>query len=182
MRAFARQIITAAAVTAGMDADSIMDKPDKQNLLLPTPRMELEYMPEDYKRTFRKIVKFNDPPPAPEDPEDPEEPVTQRVIRSRIYENTLTVRAEVRTDDEAWLEAFVKDFILDMPHKTADSDNNLVTIKTVRAVRGGFGSKLVEVFKKRSNAIHITFTGMLCRDDLIPLIRDVNIIDGVTAA
>ena len=133
-------------------------------------------MPEDYKRSFRKIAKFN------AEPDDPEDPVTHRVIRSRIYSSTLTVRAVVRCDDEAWLETFVKDFILAMPHKSADSDNNLVTIQTTRAVRGGFGYKMVEVFKKRSNALHITFTGMLCRDDQLPLIRDVNIVDGVSVA
>ena len=176
MRSLARQIITTAAITAGIVETSVMDKPDKQNLLLPTPRMELEYMPEDYKRTFQKIAKFDDPPA------DPEDPATHRVIRSRIYRNTLTVRAEVRCDDEDWLETFVKAFILAMPHKTADSGNNLVTIQTTRAVRAGFGYKMVEVFKKRSNTLHITFTGMLCRDDQLPLIRDVNIIDGVSVA
>lgn len=172
MRAFAKEIITAAAVTAGMDADGVMDKPDKQTILLPTPRLELEYMPEDYKRSFRKISKLP----------DPDNPDALRLIRSQVYQHTLTVRAEVRTDDEIWLETFVREFILAMPHKTADSSNNLVVIRTVRAVRGGFESKLVEVFKKRSNALHIEFTGMLCREDQLPMIRDVNIIDGVTAA
>ena len=263
MRAFAKEIITAAAVTAGMDVDSIMDKPDKQNLLLPTPRLELEYMPEDYKRSFRRIAKACYPAVQevagevldtgngiltvfsgtldnrPIEPgtmviTDGVEsfsddglgiltgsaggagtvdyetgavavtfhtavvtdrdittdyvtsmagvPITHHIFRAQVYQHTLSVRAEVRTDDEIWLETFVREFILAMPHKTADSSNNLVVIRTVRAVRGGFESKLVEVFKKRSNALHIEFTGMLCREDQLPMIRDVNIIDGVTAA
>lgn len=83
------------------------------------------------------------------------------------------------SDDEDWLENFIKAFLLALPSKVADADNNLVTIRASRAVRKGFETKMVEVFKRRSNAIYINFVGMLCSDEDVPLITDVNIKDGV---
>lgn len=170
MIVLARQIIESAAVTAGMPSSSVMDKPAKQNITLPVPRLELDYMPETLERSFQRIVKFN----------SVTDPTIYRTIRSRLYKRTLTVRAEVRSDDEAWMEAFAVDFIIALPGKTADENNNLVSIKAAQAVRGGFGSRMVEVFVKRSNAIHVIFTGMICRDDDLPFIRDVNVEDNIS--
>jgi hypothetical protein len=173
MRALAKQIITDAAVSAGMAAESVMDKPEKQNILLPMPRLELEYMPEELGRRYARIAKRDKEPALPDDP------VTHRIVRSRLYRRELTVRATIRSDDETWLAQFVDDFIVALPVKTADGDNNLVTVMAARAVRGGFGYRMVEAFVKRSNAVHIVFAGMIAKDEEIPLIRDVNLKDNV---
>lgn len=170
MRTLATEIITATAVAAGLDGDTVMDAPKKDSALLPRPRLELSYLPEGLTRSFRRIAKF----PSLTNPG------THRSVRARLYKRTFAVRATVQADDEAWLESFVVEFLSALPHKTADADGNLVTVTAHRAVRGGFGTRTVEVFTKRSNALHIMFEGMICRDEEIPLILDVNIKDGVT--
>lgn len=169
MRALAKQIITDAAVSAGIAAESVMDSPKKQSVILPVPRLELEYMPEWLERSYRRVNKFA----------SAENPETHRTVRSRIYKRELTVRATVRANDEGWLAQFTNAFIVALPVRTGDSDNNLVTVVATRAVRGGFGYKMVEAFVKRSNAVHIVFRGMITKDEAIPLIKSINLVDGV---
>jgi len=169
MRALAKQIITDAAVSSGMALKSVMEKPAKQSIILPMPRLELEYMLEELERSYRRIAKF----------ESAANPTTHRTVRSRIYKRELTVRATIRSDNEGWLAQFTNDFIVSLPVRTADSNNNLVTVVATRAVRGGFGYRMAEAFIKRSNAVHIVFSAMITKDEDIPLIRDVNLKDNV---
>ncbi len=170
MRAFAKQTITDAAVRAGLAAAAVMDKPDRETLLLPEQRMQLDYLPQDITRRFRRIHRS-----ASED-----NPDTHRTIRSRLYRSVLVVMAGIKWDRESGLDRFVLDFLLELPRKAANNDNDLVVIEAFKAVRGGFGSRMVEGFTRRSCAVHINFTGMVCRDEEIPLITDVNLVDGVT--
>lgn len=170
MRAFAKQTITTAAVAAGLAEAAVIDKPDKETILLPQKRIQLEYMPETLSRKFRRISRSA----------SAENPDTHRTLRSRKYKNVLTVRADIRADDETWLATFTKTLLLNLPHKTANDDGDLVEIEAFQAVRGGFGTRTVEAFVKRSQALHINFTGMLCEDEEVPLITDVNLVDGVS--
>lgn len=170
MRSFAKEIITAAAVRAGLDEAAVMDKPDKESITLPEKRIQLEYLDQPFRRSFRKLARR----PSSTAPD------RYRTIRNRLYRTTLTVRAEVKSNDEIWLETFVEALLLELPRKTATPDNDLVVISAARAVRGGFGTRAVEVFKKRSNALHITFDGMICKDSDVPLITDVNLTDNMT--
>lgn len=169
MKALAQSIISTAAQSTGMAADSVMIAPDKQTILLPTPRLEISWMPETLKRSFRRLSAATyDATPE------------YRTLRSRIFTREMSVRAEIRSDDDDYIESFMAAFLVALPHKTSDGDGNLVTVTAARAVRSGFETKTVEVFRKVSNAIYLTFTGMLFRDDQLPLIRDINIVDGVT--
>ncbi|OQY20080.1 MAG: hypothetical protein B6I36_02225 [Desulfobacteraceae bacterium 4572_35.1] len=169
MRSFAVTQIKATAVMAGLDEVKVIDKPLRSSITDPLPRIELEYLAEDLTFKSKRIAKFN----------SPDDPQKYRRVRKQRYREKLTLRVTVWADNKIWLESFVKAFLLALPNKVADGDNNLVTISASRAVRGGFESKAVEVFKKRSNALHINFIGMLCSDQDIPLITDVNLKDGV---
>lgn len=170
MRALAKTILTTAATASGMNADSVMDEPEKQTILLPVPRLELQYLTEDIRRDYQRILTY----PHPETPE------THRVGRFRLYTGELLVRAVARSDDENILSSFVREFIVNVPRKIADDAGNLVTIEINKAVRGGFGSRTVEVFKKRSNAVYIHFEGMICKDVEEVLITEVDVKSGVT--
>jgi hypothetical protein len=167
VKALAESILTAAAVSAGIAEASVIHAPEKDSITLPMPRLEISFMPEDLKRSFKRILKTA----------STENPDTHRTIRSRLYSRTLTVRAEVKSEDAAWVETFAAAFIAALPGKTSDDAGNLVTVAVNRAVRGGLEYRLVEVFKKVSNAMYLTFTGMICRDDDIPLIREVSFAD-----
>jgi len=168
MRSFVKDIITQAAVIAGLDEACVMDKPNKETVMLPEKRIQLEYLSQSLERKFKRVARAA----------STQSPNTHRTIRARIYKTDLIVRAEVKSNDEAWLETFVNTFLVELPHKVATPENDLVIVEATRAVRGGFGKRTVEVFKKRSNALHITFKGMICKDREVPLITDVNIKDG----
>jgi hypothetical protein len=170
MRSFAKQTIITAAVAAGLPEAAVMDKPDKETILLPAKRIQLEYLPETLARRFRRIKRSA----------SIDNPDTHRTLRARLYETVLTVRADIRGDDETWLAAFAKDLLLQLPRKTANDTGDLVEIEAFKAERGGFGTRMVEAFIKRSVALHINFTGMVCADEEVPLITDVNLVDGVT--
>jgi len=174
MRQTAESVIKAAAVAAGLPEASVIDKPKKDSLTLPKPRVELEFMPENLIRSVKKIAKF--PKPGAE--------MTYRTMRTRLYVRELTIRASVVTKEEDELEPLVRALLVSMPHRTSDSDNNLVTVKANQAVRSGFGHRMVKGLPKDryANTLHIVFSGMICRDTDIPLIRNVNIKDGVTTS
>jgi hypothetical protein len=171
MIAFAREIITQAAVAAGLDETAVMDKPEKETVLLPEKRIQLDFLEQPLERKFKRIARR----------QSSDNPDTHRVIRSRLYKTNLTVRTEIKSNDEDWLETFIKQFLVELPRKAATEDNDLVVIEATRAVWSGFRQRTVEVFKKRSNTLHICFKGMICKDEEIPLIMDVNIKDGVQA-
>lgn len=170
MRTLAKQIITTAALQVGIPEASVLDEPKKQSILLPVPRCELFYLPEELIRSRRKIAKF---PSAAN-------PGQYRTVRSMLYERKFTVRVTVRSDDEESLSTLTNGIITAIPTKTADADNNLVVITASKAVRGGFGYRIAEPLIKRSNALYIIFTGMITKDEDIPMILDVNIKDNTS--
>lgn len=161
MREQAETWIKETAALCGLSADSVMDKPERPSPKDPKKRIELEFLPEGFTHAPKRIAKWTT------------SGGTHRRVRSRVYTARFPVRAEVISDDEAWLAEFVRDFIVSMPLKRADAENNMVKIRVEKATRGGFKRKMVEVFTKRSNCLHITFEWMLCKDTDLPLIREV---------
>lgn len=163
MKAIADSIIKSAA--NGLGVSHVMDKPDKSDITMPVPRMELTWLPEELKRSFKRIARLK-----------PEADSVR--VRSRLYQRSLRIRAEIVSDNEEWLEAFVPGFLAALPGKAADENGNLVTVRAVKAERQGYGTKMVEVFKRRTASIHITVSGMVCNDQDVPLITDFNIVNG----
>jgi len=126
-------------------------------------------MPQEIKRQPRRFARLPGDAPA-----------THVTHRWRTHTMSLQVRVEIRADNEGWLEQFFKDFITGLPGKTVDAAGNLVTVAPYRAERGGFESKLVKVFTRRSIPVWITFKGGIYRDEQVPLITDVNLLNGVS--
>jgi hypothetical protein len=152
-----------------MAAESVVRVPFKQTILLPMPRLEIEFLEQEVVRKPRRFARLAGIVPT-----------THNTHRWRTHDLDLQVRAEIRSEDEDWAESFYKDFIIALPGKTVDSDGNLVEIRPDRAVRGGYAEKMVEVFIKRSIALYIDFLGGVYNDEQVPLILDVNLVDGVT--
>lgn len=165
MRLTSKTIITAAAVAAGLPESAIMDKPDKETATLPKKRIELSYLQEQYRRTGRPIKKF--PTQGSEE--------THRTIRREVHSVRLPVRVAIHADDEGWLKTYAHAFLAALPKRALDGFGNTVSIKVDKAEYGGFVSKMVEVFKKRTKTFHISFTGMTTSDMEVPLIRDVTL-------
>jgi hypothetical protein len=165
MRELVEGIVKTAAVAAGLAESAVMRKPEKESPVLPKRRVEIEFQPERFKPSGRKVGKF--PTPGKED--------KFRTVRKELYVTVQPVSVRVASNDEAWLSAFSRDFVRALPRKSVDGDGNRITITVSEAEYGGFTGKLVEVFKKRSRTFHITVEGRLTEDSEIPLITDVTI-------
>lgn len=165
MRQFATGIIRAAATAAGLPESAVMVEPDKDGVTLPKRRVEISYLAEQYTRTGRPVRKR-----ATVGKER-----THRTLTREKYAVRLPVRAAIRADDETWLKDFSRRFVAALPKRTIDENGNAVTVAVDKAEYGGFTTKAVEVFKKRSKTFHITFTGMTTAENEIPLITSVTI-------
>ena len=165
MRQIATDTITAAAVTAGLPKSAVMIEPDKDGITLPNKRVAIAYLTEQYTRTGRPIRKR-----ATVGKER-----THRTLTREREAVRLPVRAAIRADDEAWLKQFSRRFVAALPKRTADEYGNAVSVAVQKAEYGGFTTKKVEVFKKRSKVFHIMFTGMTTTENEIPLITSVTI-------
>lgn len=166
MRQVATDIITTAAVAAGLPESAVMIEPEKDGITLPKKRVELSYLTEQYRRTGRPVRKS--PTPGKE--------TTHRTLVREKHAVRLPIRASIRADDEAWLKNFSRCFVTALPKRMTDEHGNTVTVAVEKAEYGGFTKKAVEVFKKRSKTFHITFTGMTIIENEIPLIKSVDII------
>ncbi len=172
MRSLAESIITTAAVAAGVPEAAVMDEPDKQrSAILPKPRLEIGWLPEELTRDRRRLARLPRPTTKESD--------TDCVTRWVVYRLLLRGRLTLRTEDGDSLESMSRAFLLALPKQTADADGNLVTIRADKAVRGGFNSRVADPIPERSCAIHVAFGGFLCRDDSKPWIKAVTFNDPV---
>jgi len=173
MRTLAENIITTAAVTAGVPEAAIMAEPDKQRgPILVKPRLEIGWLSETLVRAPRRLARL--PRPATKEAD------TDCRMRWVVYAVRLPVRLTLRTEDGDSLDTLAKAFLLALPKLAADADGNLVTIKASRAAYGGFLSRIAEPLPERSCAIHVAFAGFLCRDVSKPWIKTVTFNDPVT--
>lgn len=173
MRSLAESIITTAAVAAGVPEANVMDEPDKQrSAILPKPRLEIGWLPEELVRDRRRLARLPRPADKAAD--------TECRMRWVVYRRTLRGRLTLRTEDGDSLETMSRAFLLALPKQTADADGNLVTIRADKAVRGGFNSRVADPIPERSCAIHVAFGGFLCRDESKPWIKEITFNDPVT--
>jgi hypothetical protein len=170
VRALAEQLITKAAVAAGIDESAVVRLSPAGEVTKACPRCQVQILTEPLTRKFRRLKKS--PTPKTDG--------KYRTILEQIFVRSLSIRAELVWDgDEAALEAAVKAFLLALPGKVADDAGNLVTVRPSRAERSGYEPPMVEVVARRRAAIHIVFTGRITRETVTVMITDVNIKDGV---
>ena len=96
MQSFAREVITRAALSAGMPEGSVIDIVKKDNLTIRRPRLELQFMPERYTRTGRKLAVTRT--------------TTEQIRKRELYEVELTVNANVLADGRGnWVKIRVQE-------------------------------------------------------------------------
>jgi len=165
MRETATNIITTAAISVGMAEKDVMMEPDSDSITLPKRRIEISYLAEQYAHSGHPLRKR--PTPGKEK--------THRTLSRKRHSIKLPVRVALKSDDAGWLKDFSRRFVAALPKRTTDEFGNAVTVSVEKAEYGGFTTKAVEVFKKRSKTYHITFTGMTTTESEIPLIKSVTI-------
>ena len=164
MQAFATEVITRAALSAGLPEGRVMDVVKKDNLTIKRPRLELQFMPERYTRTGRKLAVTRTK--------------TDLIRKHELYEAELTVNANVLADDRAWLEAFSVAFVAALPRGGNDSRGNWVKVRAQEATFGRepdrrVGEKVIEVFTRVNRLFVLTFTGRITGEEYDKLIRTI---------
>lgn len=164
MQAFATEVITRAALSAGLPEGRVMDIVKKDNLTIKRPRLELQFMPERYTRTGRKLAVTRTK--------------TDLIRKRELYEAELTVNANVLADDRAWLEAFSVAFVAALPRGGNDSRGNWVKVRVQEATFGRepdrrVGEKVIEIFTRVNRLFVLTFTGRITGEEYDKLIRTI---------
>lgn len=164
MQAFATEVITRAAQSAGLPEGRVMDIVKKDNLTINRPRLELQFMPERYTRTGRKLAVIRTK--------------TDLIRKRELYEVELTVNANVLADNREWLEAFSVAFVAALPHGGNDSRGNWVKVRAQEATFGRepdrrVGEKVIEVFTRVNRLFVLTFTGRITGEEYDKLIRTI---------
>lgn len=166
MQAFATDIITRAAQAAGLPDGRIIDMVKKDNLTIERPRIEVQFMPEKYTRTGRKLAVSNTK--------------TEHLRKRELYRVELTVNVNALADDRAWLEAFSVDFVAALPSGGNDSRGNWVKVraqqtKSNRPPDKRVGDEVIEVFTKVNRLFVLTFTGRITREETEKLVPSISL-------
>lgn len=148
MHAFVTTIVTQAALTSGLTPDRVMEQA-KDNLTIERPRVELQFLPENYTRSGRKLAACRK---------------DNRLIRKHeLYTVRLNVAVNVLADDATWLEQFCPAFAAALPTGANDSRGNWVQIRVTEAKFGKesdkrVGNAVISVFTKIHRLFNVAFT------------------------
>jgi hypothetical protein len=172
MRTLAMRIVTDAALAAGMPAGRITDVSAKDNLTLPRPRMEVDFLPDTLTRTGRKLAVTR--------------AETVQATKKELYEVRFDMTAHAYVNDAAWLEAFEYDFVAAFPRGVNDQRGNWVQIRVNKATfkkepTKRVGSSEITVFKKFDTLFLITLTGRVTREEEQALLTTFEIVPVIGA-
>lgn len=161
MQTFAMETITRAALAAGLPEGRIIDLAKKDNLTIERPRIEVQFLPERYTRTGRKLAVTRTK--------------TEHIRKRELYEVELTVNVNILADDRVWLEAFCVDFVAGLPRGGNDSRGNWIKVRAQKATFGRapdkrLGDEVVEIFVKVNRLFVLTFTGRITGEEAETLI------------
>lgn len=162
MQAFATDIITRAALAAGLPEGRVMEQSAADNLTIPRPRLELQFLPERYTRTGRTLAYRRTK--------------TELVRKRELYVVELSAAANALAEDRAWLAAFCYDFAAALPAGANDSRGNWVKIRAEKATFSRpadkrVGDTIIAVFEKANQLFSLSFTWRITveeAENLIP--------------
>lgn len=166
MQTFATETITRAALAAGLPEGRVIDIVKKDNLTIERPRVEIQFLPEQYRRTGRKLAVTRTK--------------TEQIRKRELYEVELTVNVNALADDRAWLEAFSVDFVAALPRGGNDSRGNWIKVRAQKATFSRppdkrVGDEVIEVFTRVNRLFVLTFTGRITREETVDLIPSLTI-------
>jgi len=162
----ARETIKAAAQKAGLDPAKVYELVEADNLTIERPYMTIQFLPETYARTGRKLAVTRTE--------------TELIRKRELYEVELAIAANILTKDEKWLSDFAYSFVAALPRGLNDARGNWVKIRAHKAqffkpADKRVGTSVIEVFTKRDQLFEITFTGRVTEEEREPLLPKATI-------
>lgn len=167
MRELSARIIEAAAEAAGLPEGRVMDRSKADNLTIPRPRIELQWLPETYTRTGRKLGHLKGQIKG------------KRLLKRETYAAKLQVSANVLVDDPEWLAAFSVAFVRAFPRGVIDDSGNWITIRAEKAEwlntpAPRVDLETIRVFTNAAQLFVIGFTWRLTEEQEQQLIERIN--------
>jgi len=167
MRDLILEKVRDAAELLGLPREHVMTKSYQDNLTLPRPRVELDFLPETYQRTGRRLgeIKVSE---------------GQLNIKKENYEINLPVVAQILARDPEWLKESCYQLAAALPRAFDDRHGNHVTMQAVQGEWEDFavrrvGSKEIDPIKKRGYLLHLTVIWRMTSEQLVERISDINL-------
>lgn len=166
MRELLQETVAGVATRAGLPEGRIFGLAAGDNLTMPRPRIELQYLPGSYRRTGRKLA------------------VTRsggvQTTKKELYEVAFDLTANVLADDEVWLAAFEHDFVAAFPRGVNDARGNWVQIRVEKATfstppERRVGIEEIKVFTKVNTLFALRFIGRVTSEEEVQLMQTINI-------
>ena len=169
MQELTRAIITTAAQAAGLPEGRVMNLSASDNLTIPRPRIELQWLPETYTRLPRKLGHLW-----------PGADRKTRLLRRELYQVKLEVSANILAEDPAWLSAFSAALIAELPNGVNNAAGNWVLIAAQRGEwlnqpEKRVGLDAIKVFERAALVLIISFVWRITRDELQRMITDITL-------
>ena len=170
MQAFATEVITRAALAAGLPEGRVMAAVKKDNLIIDRPRVEMQFLPEKYTRTGRKLGVSREKVKGVDGTEK-----LMLVRKRELYVVELPVNVNVLSEDREWLERFSYAFVAALPRGGNDSRGNWVKVLAQKAAfyrppDKRVGDEVIEVFSRVNRLYTLTFTGRITAEETEELI------------
>ena len=166
MRELILEKVADAAVSLGLERSRVMTKSLADNLTLPRPRIELDFLPEALAATGRLQGGAKDENGRP-------------LFRKELYEVSLAIAAQALADDPDWLTNFVWRFIAALPRGFDDARGNYVKLRAGQGQWEGFdlrrvGTVEIDPIVKRGYLLHLTAIWRISREEAVDFITQVN--------
>lgn len=158
-----------AAETLGLPRERVITQSKKDNLTLPRPRVEIQFLPATYLRTGRRLGRT-------------ETAETSAVEKKELYQITLPAAAQALADDPAWLRDFVAGLIPALATAFNDHSGNFVRLRcergeweneAVQRVGGNF--TVIEPLVKRGYLLHLNATYRATAEEAAALINNIQL-------
>lgn len=164
MQSLIMQSIATAAYAAGLPRERVILETMADNLTLPRPRLEVQFLPVRYEESGRALALRR---------------TKQNELRKReAYRATQPVIATVFAEDTEWLSAFSYYFIQAFPKGFNDSRGNYVAITAEEATFSKkpdkrVGNTVIQVFSKVETLFKLGYVWRITRDEEVALIPSI---------
>ena len=165
MRNLILEKVRDAAGLLGLERDMVMTKSEKDNLTLPRPRIELDFLPETYNRTGRLLGA--------------KAAGAENIIRKELYEVSLPIAAQVLAKEPDWLKEFCYRLVAALPRGFNDAAGNFIKLQAAQGAWEGFtlkrvGSQVIDPIVKRGYLLHLNATWRITQDELVRYVTSVS--------
>lgn len=170
MKNLIKNIICAAALANGLANDRILDESVADNLTIPRPRIELQWLGEAFNSAVKTLgtEKVKD------------ENGHSLLLKKQLYVVKEEVAVNILADNEDWLAQFYLKFIASLPRGVNDVQGNWVRIRATRAESSGYakkhlGTTALQVIPKVEQLLVLTFEWRVTKTEQFKLIEKIDI-------